>query len=354
MHYIINGIQQIGLGVADAKEVFNWYRKNLGFDILVFEDESPARLMTRYTGDTVQERYALLALNMKGGGGLEIWQFTGREPKAPETQIRLGDLGINAMKVRCNDIKGVYAELKERQLPLLSELVQHPDLTFHFFFKDPWNNLVEVVSDSYEFCQTNAKCGGVLGAVIGVSDMEKSIQFYQKILAYDIIVSDRTGTFDEFECLSQEQGSFRRVLLKHSSRSVGGFGELLGPSEIELIQVLGDIPKRIYENRFWGDLGYIHLCFDIRGMKAFQDNASELNYPFTVDSADSFDMGEAAGHFGYIEDPDGTLIELVETHRVPILKKLGLYINLKKRSPGKPLSKWLIKMMRVHRVSKNL
>ena len=55
MHYIINGIQQIGLGVADAREVFNWYRENLGFDILVFEDESPARLMTRYTGDIVQE-----------------------------------------------------------------------------------------------------------------------------------------------------------------------------------------------------------------------------------------------------------------------------------------------------------
>ena len=33
-------------------------------------------------------------------------------------------------------------------------------------------------------------------------------------------------------------------------------------------------------------------------------------------------MGEAAGHFSYIQDPDGTLIEFVETHKVPILKKL--------------------------------
>jgi len=34
-------------------------------------------------------------------------------------------------------------------------------------------------------------------------------------------------------------------------------------------------------------------------------------------------MGEASGHFAYVEDPDGTLIEFVETHKIPIIKKLG-------------------------------
>jgi catechol 2,3-dioxygenase-like lactoylglutathione lyase family enzyme len=42
---------------------------------------------------------------------------------------------------------------------------------------------------------------------------------------------------------------------------------------------------------------------------------------FTVDSNNTFAMDNASGRFCYIEDPDGTLIELVETHRVPILKK---------------------------------
>ena len=46
-------------------------------------------------------------------------------------------------------------------------------------------------------------------------------------------------------------------------------------------------------------------------------------------------MGEAAGHFAYIEDPDGTLIEFVETLKIPIIKKLGWYINLEKRAPEK-------------------
>ena len=56
-------------------------------------------------------------------------------------------------------------------------------------------------------------------------------------------------------------------------------------------------------------------------------------------------MGEASGHFTYIEDPDGTLIEFVETHRIPVAKRLGLYIDMKKRNPEKKLPKFLFRIM---------
>ena len=64
----------------------------------------------------------------------------------------------------------------------------------------------------------------------------------------------------------------------------------------------------------------------------------------------SFDMGEAAGHFSYIEDPDGTLIEFVETHKVPILKKFGLYLDLRKRDPQQILPDWMVKTLKFSRV----
>ena len=44
-------------------------------------------------------------------------------------------------------------------------------------------------------------------------------------------------------------------------------------------------------------------------------------------------------HFSYIEDPDGTLIEFVETHKLPIIEKLGWYMKLKGRDPKKSLPK---------------
>ena len=88
-------------------------------------------------------------------------------------------------------------------------------------------------------------------------------------------------------------------------------------------------------------------------MIALKEECSEKGFPFTVDSAtrdpNTFDMGEAAGHFSYIEDPDGTLIEFVETHRIPVLKKLGWYINLRNRDPKKNLPNWLLKALRFNR-----
>ena len=56
-------------------------------------------------------------------------------------------------------------------------------------------------------------------------------------------------------------------------------------------------------------------------------------------------MGDASGRFAYIEDPDGTLIELVETNKVPVVKKFGWFIDMTKRNPEKKLPKFLFRMM---------
>jgi hypothetical protein len=125
-----------------------------------------------------------------------------------------------------------------------------------------------------------------------------------------------------------------------------------------LVQALDRIPNKIYENRFWGDPGFIQICFDIRGMLDLKKECEQYGAPFTADSnpgayssADkSFEMGDASGHFTYIEDPDGTLIEFVETHKIPIAKRLGWYLDLKKRSPEKPLPDWTLKTLRWNRV----
>jgi len=349
----INGIQQIGIGVIDVKAVFNWYRAYLGFDILVFKDEATADLMTQYTDEEAERRIAFLALNMIGGGGLEIWQFKDRTPKSPKNEIVLGDLGIQIMKLRSKDLKASHGILKEQNLQLLTE-IQETKTTTHFFFKDPWNNLVQVLADDYCFDVSKSNSGGVMGAILGVSDMDISIRFYKELLGFDIIAFNETKVFSDISMLPGGNENFHRVLLRRSAEEVGGFGELLGPCEIELIQALDRTPNKIYKDRLWGDLGYIHLCFDVQGMDAHRKDAASLGHPFTVDSADSFDMGDAAGHFSYVEDPDGTLLEFVETHKVPVFKKLGIFINIKKRSKVKPLPRWLVKAMKVHRVKKNL
>jgi catechol 2,3-dioxygenase-like lactoylglutathione lyase family enzyme len=348
----ISGIQQIGVGVSDVRAAFKYYRQTFGFDVPIFEEAAVAGLMLPYTGGEPQARHAILALNLQGGGGLEIWQYTGRTPVPAPFQVQLGDLGIFAAKIKSKNVQQSFVELQRRGATLLAGPVARPDGREHCFVIDPYGNTFEIVgSDDWFQRGRRDHTGGVYGAVIGVSDVDRSLAFYRDLLGYDTVVYDETADFADWHGVAGGFGRFRRVLLRHGRRRVGPFSRLLGATEIELVQALDRAPKRIFEGRFWGDLGFIHLCFDIQGMAEMKERAAAQGHPFTVDSSGSFDMGEAAGYFSYVEDPDGTLIEFVETHKIPILKKLGWYLDLRTRKNAeKPLPKWMLKALGLGRV----
>lgn len=349
-HPNIAGIQQLGIGVENVFEAFKWYREHFGMDIPIFEEAAEADHMKRYTGGKTHSRHAILALNIRGGGGFEIWQFTSRKPEGCPFDVQLGDLGIYSARIKAVDISGSYDFLKEKKVNLISGIVKDPAGNETFYLKDPWNNIFQVVGSDAWFGKGLTPTGGVAGCLIGVSDMEKSLAFYRDILGYDTVVYDETGHFDDFKHLEGGALRFRRVLLKHSKPRIGAFSRFLGSSMVELVMVLDRDPHKVYYNRFWGDCGFIHVCFDITNQPAMKERCAEYGYPFTVDSGASFDMGEAAGHFSYIEDPDGALIEFVETKRIPILKKLGWYLDLTKRDNTRPLPNWMLKALKFTRV----
>ena len=353
MEKIICGIQQMGIGVPDVQEIWKWYRKFFGIDIRVFEEAAEAPLMIEYTGGKVQSRTASLALSMDGGGGFEIWQYTSRKTEKANFDIQLGDFGLYACKIKSRDVEASFAYHRENGAKILGELRKNPNGELSYFMEDPNGNLFNIVQGTGWFKLTKhpSKCGGVAGTIIGVSDINKSILVYQEILGYETIEYDETGVFEDLSVLPGGNKKVRRVLLSHKEPRKGPFAKLLGPSKIELIQSLERTDCRtIFENRYWGDWGFIHLCFDVQGMDALKKECEEKGFPFTVDSANTFDMGEAAGRFSYIEDPDGTLIEFVETHKVPVIKKLGWFIHLQKRTPGKYLPNWIVRALGINKV----
>ena len=342
----ISGIQQIGVGTEDFRKSWNWFIDMFGADVKILEDDTVAERMLPYTGGRPQKRHACSAVTLQGGSGYEIWQFSERKPEPCPFQVSVGDLGILAAKLKCRDAAAFHREVSAKWKDC-GPLGKLPDGTPFFWVKDLYGNWFQAVERKDVFIDEGRNAGGLVGAVIGVSDLDASMRFYADVLGYGRVLSDTEGTFDESGFLPGGERRCRRVLLGHAPRT-GAFSGMFGESTLELVQALDYTPRKIYEGRFWGDPGFIQVCFDVTGMRALGDFCAAHGHPFTVDSCpngERFDMGDASGHFTYIEDPDGTLIEFVETHKVPVAKKLGWFIDMSKRDADKPLPKFLFRMM---------
>ena len=344
--FLISGIQQVGVGTSDFRRSWNWFIEMFGIDVKILEDDTVAERMLPYTGGKPHQRHACIAINLQGGGGFEIWQYSKRKPEPCPFEISVGDLGIFAAKLKCTNVKAFHGRISAKWDKCTSPETL-PDGTPCFYVRDLYGNLFQLVEDKEVFIGQNRLTGGMCGAVVGVSDMEASMKFYAQVLGYDQVLCDVTGPFSVENPMVGAELKCRRVILKAPKRK-GAFAGLFGDSTIELVQALERVPRRIYEGRYWGDPGFIQICFDVTNMQALGRFCAEKGHPFTVDSCpdgEVFDMGEASGHFTYIEDPDGTLIEFVETYRIPVVKKLGWYIDMRKRNPEKNLPKFLFRMM---------
>lgn len=341
MHHYLSGIQQIGIGVKNAEKAMHTYKHLFGMDVLIFDDNAKATLMSQYTGGEVFNRRAILTMNLQGGGGLEIWQYLDRTPQ-DNNQIELGDLGIYAAIIKSINIEKSHERLQELDGIQVSDIINCQYSGLSFYVTDDNNNVFKIIPSNDWFQSGQHDLGGVVGGVIGVRDINKSLVFYQNVLGFDTTLYDFA--------VIENNNEYRKVGLQKKATGKGAFNKLLGDVTIELVQIKNKIPKKIYDNRFWGDCGFIHLCFDVLDMDGLKKHAEKYHFNFSVDSNNTFEMDSASGRFCYIEDPDGTLIELVETHKVPIFKKIGWYLDLRKRNQEKPLPKWMIKMLALSKV----
>lgn len=345
--FFISGIQQVGIGTENFRKSWNWLIEMFGAETKILEDDTVAERMLPYTGHQPQKRHACIAMNLQGGGGFEIWQYSERKPEPVGFEIQVADLGIFCAKIHCRDVIAFH-QVASKKWKDCGPMGALPDGTKVFYMKDLYGNYFQIEERGGIYIEKHSPTGGIAGAMIGVSDMETSLTFYQEVLGYDRVMYDVAGKFQDWSFLAGADQEYRRVLLATSEPRKGAFAEVLGDSTIELVQALERTPRKIYEGRFWGDPGFIQICFDVTGMRALGEFCASKGFPFTVDSCpngDHFDMGEASGHFTYIEDPDGTLIEFVETHRIPIVKKLSWYLDMNKRDKEKSLPKFLFRML---------
>jgi catechol 2,3-dioxygenase-like lactoylglutathione lyase family enzyme len=349
---VVQGIQHLGIGVDNHEKSWKWYRKFFGLDVPFFNEEALAPLMSIYTNGEVINKRAAMVMNLKGGCAMEIVQPTSFQATNADREFELGDLGIFIGAFKTPNLKTALEYFRNNEEEIVANGIKTPDGKETFYVRDPNGLLLQVVESEEWYTGYKHPLGGGIGCTIGCSDIDLARKLYSDILGYDAVIYDESGVFDDWNALPGGDREYRRVLLARENPCNGGFNKVSGNTQIELIQDLTARKKhKMYEGRMWGDIGFIHLGFDVRNMKDLGITLEAAGFGFTCDTNEALGMGESTKvHCTYVEDPDGTLIELIEVYKIPIIKKLGIYLNVEKRNPEKPLPDTMLKALKFMRV----
>jgi catechol 2,3-dioxygenase-like lactoylglutathione lyase family enzyme len=350
MYKRINGLQHIGVAVSNMDHSLKFYRKFFGLDIPFFDSVQPAPLMDVYTRNQTIVKRASMVMNLQGGCAIEVIRPTSFEPIKAKHEIKTGDLGIFIVQVKCHNIKRSWEFCKNEKAKGVTTIQKDPIGRETFYMEDPDGNWWQFLEGDSWYTKNKHHSGGVIGCSTGVTNMDKALKLYGEILGFDEVVYDQTGSFQDWRELNAGRENFRRVLLTQKAQPGGGFARVTGKTYIELVQALDRKPNFIFEDRIWGDTGFAHIGFDVKGMKALGEDLSQAGYPFTCDSNAALSMGTTKVHCTYIHDDDRTLIEMIEVFKVPIMEKWGIFLNVEKRDPLKPLPDLMLKALRFSRV----
>ncbi len=352
MYKTINGIQHIGVGVPNHAESWKWYRQNFGMDICFFNGAAEAPLMQIYTKGEIINKQAAMISNLHGGCAMEVVSPLSFDATNAKVDFELGDLGIFMSSVKAPNLESAFQKFSTNGTKVLGGIEKSPIGRESFVIEDPNGLMFQITQGKSWFINPKkAEMGGPSGVTIGVSDIDKSLTLYADILGYDKVMLDETDVFEDWKHVPGGTKRFRRVMLTQSNKPGGGFANVTGQTYIELAQAIDYTPKKIYKDRMWGDIGFVHLGFDVRGMNELGKDLAQKGFGFTCDTDDALTMGGSTRvHCTYIEDPDGTLIELIEVFKIPIIEKLGIYLNVEKRDPKKPLPNFMLKAMKFARI----
>lgn len=319
------GLMQVGVGVSALEVAMKWYADVLNFKAKPIDDTGSAALMSKYTGDVVYQRRALMLFNPNGGGGLEVWQFLDRRPEHPRTPLTFNQPGIHAIDLYASGSRASLQTYFSQYDVELRQWERNSLVQIIGCFNDPFGNTFRLLHSPYSIRSTfQGLIGGVAGVYICCSDIEKSNVFYSNVLGM------KSESFGNSEKLLSAQNSSQ------------GFSFMYGPGHVEIALCNKPLASYSYSGRYWGDPGLMHVCLEVVDFARMKNTLQEKGFELLVDSKDSFTMERSAGRFGYLEDPDRSLIELIQVHSIPLLPKLGLYHRIK---PGTAVPKWIIKQM---------
>jgi catechol 2,3-dioxygenase-like lactoylglutathione lyase family enzyme len=299
------GVDHVGIGVDNMEKMKTFYQEVLGFDHFIAamprKDHTVIHELQR-TAPTIHDH---IHFNQTAGG-ISIALFRSYEPvpRPIRKDFRYGDIGLSKTTIAVKDVEQLYTEMKGGinfcSQPKHTTIPELGD--YHFVYcRDPENNMVEFFSDAT--IMGKSKFGGMRSVGMSVTDLQRSISYYQKYLGFDKVVvkthENFSGLVDEISGGTNTQ--VRSCVLVNSK----------GGGMIELFEVMKPRGRSIPFSAMWGDFGYLQTClygYDIKYTEEYfrKENLEFLLKPQVID-----DPVYGGMSFLYVRDADGAPIEFM-------------------------------------------
>jgi catechol 2,3-dioxygenase-like lactoylglutathione lyase family enzyme len=300
------GVHHVAIGVRSLRETRAFYRDVLDFtEIFVdFPEAEYAALKPVVRADRVVYS-AVLFSQPAGGIILELIEMVEPPSRPIRKHVSYGDIGVSKISITVPDVDATYKELKGRAKWCFEQrsvaIEGFGDYRFAFC-EDPEGNLIEFVSAAE--LPVRQRFGGISSIGISVTDLDRSVPFYQKYLGFDkVVIAEHDRFSGRVGEITGSHGSQIRSCLLANSQADG---------MVELFEVSKPRGKSMPFAARWGDFGYLQVCLngnqgdDINEIAAYleQEGLEFLCEP-------QFMHDEKEGAFFYMKDPDGIPVEFL-------------------------------------------
>jgi catechol 2,3-dioxygenase-like lactoylglutathione lyase family enzyme len=310
------GVHHVGMGVRDYAGMREFYVNTLEMTKSYAEMPDSWNSMVDMFRTSYHRFSCILFSQDAGGVFVELVSVSIPLPKPIRRDGVYGDVGVNKMTIAVSDVRSVYKEKKGKinfaSKPKSARLTGWGDYNF-VYARDPEGNLIEFVSGPK--LEVKDQFGGVRWLGVGVTDLERSMEFYQKFVGFDTIVvkpHERfSGMVDEVSGASVTQ--VRSCLLANSK----------GGGMLEVYECMKPRGRSIPLNTYWGDFGYLELCVEADDIHEMVNYCKKQGLEFLHAPTMGFEAEDMELWFMYIKDPDGIPVET-----------MGWVPMAKKRSPG--------------------
>ena len=317
---MINALQHVGQGVWDTDKTYRFYKRFFGYKVklsdLTISDQDMAPII-----GSVESLRALMAMNAKGGGILELIEYKSCPIRPYPNDGGYGNYGILEVGYGVSNIDSVVADLSSQGVQFLTPVydirLSEDRIWRCAYLLDPDGlrlQLVEELGSAHSTGQ-RPEIRGILHVGIGVSDLARSMTFYESMLNFDKVVCEFEGHIPEMDPLTNGPISLKLAILERSQPTKSPV-DFLPKGTVKLFEVPGYPGKHIYDGRRWGDIGCMEFCLDVTDIETTTEEIRSKGVDTFLDPTE-VDMGSGTkGVFVYIRDPDGTIVELAEVRSV--------------------------------------